>query len=133
MAKGKDRITGDMDMHGMIFAMCGGNPGALNVMVQLLQKTEAIDPDNALGGLGNILSLDTLRIYDDKIWMFYKDICGQDIITMIGVMRGVQLGKMSATELTSAINHPSGYGQLDSNRLADVLKQVREQLPNFAK
>ena len=129
----KERITGDMNGMQMIMVMAGGNPGALRVVMELMTKGGDIDPDSALGGMGCVLGLDTHKIYEDKIWMLYKDICGHDLTSVVGLLRGVQLGIMSESELTKAINHPSGYGQMAEERIADVLKQVRAQLPNFGK
>ena len=72
--------------------MSDGNPGAANVLAMLLKHGAEIDPDAAFGGFGCVLALDTLEIYGSDIWVFYKDVCGQELETMIGCERAVQMG-----------------------------------------
>lgn len=50
--------------------MVEGNPGAITVLVKLME-----DPL----GLITLASLDDRMIYGADIWIAYKDICGQDI------------------------------------------------------
>jgi len=109
-----------------ITKMVDGNPGALSVCVQMLAETEKIDPDAALKGFSGILMLDILGIYGAEIWMLYKDVCGEDITDTLAVLRGLQLGFISDSQLRHAIQN-RGDG-LDIN---DILNQVKEQLPNF--
>jgi hypothetical protein len=118
----------DLSMSTMevLVAMADGNPGALSAMMLLLEKGATIDPDSALGGLGNIMSLDTHGIYGPRIWMFYKDVCKQNLNHMIGLMRAVQLGYLSETTLSNAIDN-DGEG-LD---IPALLAQVKDRLPRF--
>lgn len=125
----KTRIELTDTTMGMILKMAGGNPGAMTVIVQLLEKGEAIDPDAAFGSLAQVLALDTHGIYEEKIWMFYKDICNQDIGMMIGLLRGIQLGIMPKRELKDALDQ--NYARMDGARIAEVLEAVRERLPAF--
>ena len=67
-------------MQEMLFKMSEGNPGALTVLLVILEKGEQIDPDGAMRGIGPILSLDSLGCYGSKIWMLYKDVCGQNLV-----------------------------------------------------
>ena len=103
-----------------------GNPRGLRVCVDLLAHGAEIDPDSAVGGLGNLLSLDTHKIYADRIWMLYKDVCGENLAHMAGVLRAVQLGILKESVLHHAIDH---YGDgIDVNAL---LSAVAERLPRF--
>jgi len=52
--------------------MSEGNPGAANVLGQMMQK----DPDT---GLIKILHLDDMNIRGTQIWLGFKDHCGQDM------------------------------------------------------
>ncbi len=110
----------------VIIKMCEGNLGAISVCRQLLSDTPKIDPDSFMGGVGIILSLDTLAIYGSRIWMLYKDVCGQNIHDTLAVLRGVQLGFISQATLNYAIDH---YGEGIS--VKDLVKQVKERLPKF--
>ena len=109
-----------------ITKMVDGNPGALNVLMRCLKDGGQIDPDSAMGGMGVILSLDTLGIYGSRIWMFYKDVCGEDLSTMLAMTRAHQLGLVSEVLLNRAIDN---YGEgLDIRALGAA---VKEYLPNF--
>jgi hypothetical protein len=110
----------------VITKMSGGNPGALSVCMDILDHGEQIDPDGALGGFGALLSLDTHEIYDHRIWMFYKDVCGEHLPKMLAVLRSCQLGFVTNGDLNHAID---SYGNgIDIN---DLVRQVIERLPAF--
>jgi len=117
----------DTPMSSMM-KMADGNPGAITVMTSLFKEGGEIDPQDFLGGLGQILSLDSLAIYGPRIWMFYKDVCGQNITKMIVCMRAVQLGLLPETKLNHAIDN---YGEgIDVD---DLHKQVCDKLEEFKK
>jgi hypothetical protein len=107
--------------------MCDGNPGGLTVLINLYKLSPSIDPDDAFGGLGPILSLDTLGIYGSRIWMLYKDVCDQSIPNVLTVLRAHQLGFLTDEDLNAAIDSGS---KLD---LQDLLKKVNGVIPDFAK
>lgn len=110
----------------VVMKLSDGNPGALSVCMQILFEGAEIDPDGFGGGLGALLGLDSLGIYSSRIWMLYKDVCGQDLPTTLAMLRGWQLGIISADVLSHAIDN-RGNG-LD---VANVYAQVHEQLPAF--
>lgn len=110
----------------VLWKMSGGNPGALRVCMEILKDGERIDPDNALGGLGIILSLDTLGLRGPKIWMLYKDVCDCDLPRMLAVLRGWQLGFISQDKLRHAVD---SYGEGIS--VPDICSQVTNKLPRF--
>ena len=127
----KVRIQGSDSIMNAIIKMSDGNPGAMSVCMRLLNEGHKIDPDDFMGGFGNVLSLDTHNIYGERIWMLYKDVCGEDLTTMIGLLRGVQLGFMPVHELKQSVE--GTYGSMDDQRISGILAQVRERLPAFAK
>lgn len=110
----------------VVTKMSEGIIGAVTVLMQLLEKGGAIDPDDFAEGFGSILSLDTHGIYGSEIWMLYKDVCGGDLVKMVGMLRAVQLGFLPEKDLKFAINN-RGEG-VDCE---DLLSQVRERLPKF--
>ncbi len=121
-----ERIQLNDSMLDVVSKMSEGNPGALTVCMELLRETENIDKDSALGGLGTILSLDSFNIYVSRIWMLYKDVCKQDIVKTIAVLRACQLGILTRTSLNYAIDN---YGRgID---VESLYKQVKAKLPNF--
>ena len=71
MTVSNDRITMDMSLFDVVFALSEGNPGALNVLMRYAQSTPL--------GILALLTFDTKRLYGARIWDLYSDICGQDI------------------------------------------------------
>lgn len=110
----------------------GFNPGAMGVLASILEKGAEIDPDDVFKGFGTIMSMDMFEIRGDKIWMLFKDICKQDLVRTIGMIRACQLGFLGRDNLLHAINHQYG----NPEKLLDVeglMMQVRERLPSFKK
>ena len=108
----------------------GDHRGTAHAKVPLDTTSPAIDPDAAgLGGLAPLLSLDMLGIYEDRIYVLYKYVCGMDITKMIAVIRANQLGIAGVTE--SALNHAID-SRGDGLDVDAVLAAVMDDLPNFA-
>jgi len=122
------RIQLNESLGSMIMKMVEGNPGAVLVCMQLIDESDKIDPDSMMGGIGQIMFLDTLGIYGSRIWMLYKDMCKENIATTIAILRAVQLGFLSESKLNHAINNWGDGVDLDS-----FVAQVQERLPNFRK
>ena len=110
-----------------IVKLSDGNPGATVVCIEMLKKGKDIDPDYVLGGLGILLMLDTFGIYGSRIWMLYKDVCKQDIVKTVAVLRAGQLGILDDDMLQHAIDN-RGEG-ID---IEDLHKKVRQRLPRFS-
>ena len=123
-----ERITGNDTTESMLKKMSEGNPGGLRVCIDILTHTPKFDPTNAIGGIGPILLLDTLGIYGSRIWMLYKDVCGERLPYCLATIRGFQLGIVSKADLNYAIDN---YG--DALDVAAARKGVEEQLPGFAR
>ncbi len=64
------RITLNDTIQSTVVKMSDGNPGAMTVLMKLLQKEH---------GIFKLLKLDTLGIYGSAIWVVYKDLLGEDI------------------------------------------------------
>lgn len=121
------RITLDMNIKDVIIAMCDGNPGALNVMMGLVNEGDKIDPEAGFGGgFHALLNLDSNGIYGSRIWMLYKDVCDQDLATTVGLLRAVQLGLLSSEALDTAIDD---YGA--GLNIGDLMGAVRAKLKEF--
>ena len=120
------RINLNDNTQSAIMKIVEGNPGALSVCTQALEKGPSVDPDSAFGGLGVLLDFDTLGLYGSKIWMLYKDVCGESIEKMMGVLRGRQLGLISSAQVLHAVE---SYG--DGIDVDALVRQVQERLPDF--
>lgn len=121
----KNQITLEDTTSTMLLKLSKGNPGAISVLVRMLKEGESIDPDS-MSPFMAILQLDSMGINNGSIWMLYKDICGQDLEKMLGVLRGVQLGLLSEEHLLAAIE--SRYKGVSVD---DLLSKVKKELPNF--
>jgi hypothetical protein len=97
------RIGLEDTVQSALVKMCDGNPGALRVMMGMLREGKAIDPLGFAGGLGAVLSLDTQGIYGSRIWLLYKDVCGESLVRTLAVLRAVQLGIISDSALGRAV------------------------------
>ena len=109
-----------------------GRPGAINVMCAMLKEGQQIDPDG-MGGIGALLMLDSHGIYGSDIWLLYRDICKQNLVDMIGVLRAVQLGFCPESALLGAIRACDGPFSADTVPLdvEGLVAQVRQRLPQF--
>lgn len=121
------RIQLQDSMIDVIKKMAGGNIGALRVLMEIIEKSPIIDPQGAMGGLGAILSLDTENIYEERIWMLYKDVCGENITKMLACLRASQLGIINSRQLNVTIDD---FGSLDVD---DILSKVKDRLEHFDK
>jgi hypothetical protein len=122
----EERIKFYDTMESVLLKMSEGNPGAITVLTRLLKESEDIDPQDMLGGLGKILYLDTLQIYGSRIWVLYKDVCGENLSKMVAVLRSVQLGDLSEKTIHHAIDN-RGEG-VDTDK---IMKAVKASLEKF--
>jgi hypothetical protein len=120
------KIQLDMSAMDMIMVMSEGNPGALKVLMESLDKVPEVDPDDVFGPWGLMMHLDSLGIYGERIWMLYKDLCGENITNTIAMARAWQLGIVRESDLKDAINGLTIFN------VSDIIEKVKERLPSFA-
>lgn len=130
-----DRIKGDMTMMDVFVVLADGNPGAVRVLLETTKASEKVDPDGMMGAFGAMLMFDTYRFYGSKIWMLYKDLCGQSIAKTLGMIRAMQLGYVDYKKVHTAIGDDLNFGKpevLDEYGGVDgLLAKVKEYLPRF--
>lgn len=113
----------------MLHKLTEGNPGAMRVAITLMGDAERVDPENAFGKYGPLISLDSNGIYGADIWMLFKDVCGESTLNVHTLMRAMQLG---------LIDHTTARQSIDAGKLVgdksfeDLLTLVRNALPTFA-
>ena len=125
-----DRLRMDMTMKDIVMAMSDGNPGAINVLMGVMLHGERIDPNSFAGRITPIFDMDSQRIYGPRIWMLFKDVCGESLEKMLAVLRACQLGGLAGCT-QEAIGHAidnSGEG-IDADA---ALAAVQKRLPRFA-
>lgn len=120
-----DRITLNDNAESMIVKLSEGVPGAVAVLVEMLERGAEIDPHSFAGRFSGLLKLDSIRIYGSDIWTLYKRVCDEDIVKTLAVLRAQQLGIIRSENIHAAIKG----GMLNPD---GILEQVRERLPNFA-
>jgi len=124
----KERIELHDSFHTIIYKMSGGNPGAISVLMGLLKFNEKIDPDSVMGPIGAILSLDTHKVWEEKIWILFKDVCQGNIVHMVALLRSVGMGIIYEEELHGFIRAM----KIEKERLEEITGKLKESLPNFA-
>src|ERR1041385_5757664 len=117
------------DFVTIVLNLSEGNPGAIRVCIQLFQQSEKIDPDCMIKGLGPLLELDVLDLYGTRVWLLYKDVCGEDLVKMAAVLRATQLGLIRKEEVLAAVSQPPRA----TLNLDEILSSVRKRLPRFGK
>ena len=123
-----ERITLDMNLQQVVMALGEGNPGALTVCCQLLKEGARIDP-LAWDPVCNLLDLDTMGIYGSRIWILYKDVCGQKLENMIALFRANQLGQLEGVtdwRIREAIDAKLPMFDFDA-----IMAAVRREIPDF--
>jgi hypothetical protein len=129
MAMSEQRIQLTDSLFDIMYKMSAGNPGALNVLCMLYKGAPSIDPDAGLGGFQPILGLDAEGIYASAIWFLFKDICQGNLVKMVAFLRARQLGLRGPL----IINDTTVRDVAAAIDCDDLLKRVREQLPNFTR
>lgn len=116
----------NMNIVEVIKALAEGNIGAVTVLTDMYKKNAEIDPESFLGEFTGIMFLDEYEIYGSRIWMLYKDVCGQNLSHALGLIRATQLGLCNIEDLNTAIDN-RGQG---INKLS-ILEQLQKELPEF--
>lgn len=117
----------------VVMKMAEGNPGAANVLSELLKQGRQIDPDSFCGGLATIMDFDTNGIYGCKIWVLYKDVCGQSIRRVMLLSRAAQLGFFSSSRIAAMASDETRRAGLTTEEWADIDAKVCARLEAFAK
>lgn len=126
---GKEKIQLTDSTMDVVVKMSEGNPGAMNVIMQML-KPNNIDPDNAMGGFGAILLMDTYGIYGTDIYILNNDICDRDLAKTLAVLRATQMGMFDSNILKDACHRQDRSGK-QLVPVEELYLKVKEMLPNF--
>ena len=113
-----------------INAITEKDPGAVLVCGKLMEMMDKIDPDCIWGVLGPLFSLDSLNIYGKRIYAFWHNVCDEDLVKMIAVMRAEQLGQLAEVNRATIDHAIDNYGE-GLKDLDTVVAAVKERLPNF--
>ena len=92
---GKEKLTGDMSPMDMIMTMCEGNPGALNVIMQMMN-----DPRSFM----DILLCDSLDIRGSKLYMLHNDCCERNNDKFNRTLMMLRCGIFSEEQIQANLN-----------------------------
>jgi len=126
------RITMGDSTENVVKKMSEGNIGAMNALMIILKNNERIDPYDAFGGLGPILTLDIYGIYGTDIYVLYSDICEKNISHMLAVLRAVQLSMFSQDVLKDACSRQD-YSGKEMIPVIELYDRVKKRLTDFDK
>lgn len=127
------RIVGTDDAKSIMVKMYDGNPGALSALMEINTHGAKIDPMDIMGGLGTILSLDTLGIYGTAIYILWSDQCHRDVRELIMLLRAYQLGFVSNERIKAVAEDQRNQTRFTKEEMDEFNTQVCERLPNFQK
>ena len=101
-----EKINGNMSMMDMIMVMCEGNPGAMTVLMKMLEEPT---------GILEVLCLDHYEIRGAKIWMLYKDCCGENMDRFYKTLRAIRMGAYSQDEVHQNLGLPYAFPFLSTS------------------
>lgn len=130
--KTETRINGSDSTMTAVTKMTNGNFGAIDALMNIIKDAPKIDPDNALGGIGIMLTLDTYGIYGTDIYVLYSDICGKNVTKMIACIRACQMGLFDSNILKDACSRQD-YSGRKLIPVDELILKVKEKLSNFDK
>ncbi len=130
--KHEERIKLEDSGMEMIMKLCEGNPGAIQALMEMLDKGAAIDPDNAFGMASGLFSLDSIGIYGSDIYVLHSDICGKQVNKTLAVLRSCQLGIFSNDTLRDACSRQD-YSGREMVPVEELYAKVKKQLLDFDK
>jgi hypothetical protein len=126
------RITLEDTTISAMTKMSEGNPGAMAAIMDLYNETPQIDPQCFAGGLGPILSLDTLGIYGTDIYVLWNDQCNRDTRRMVMILRAWQLGFIDGERLTRLAGDQMRTEIISEEEWKEINDKVVGQLESFA-
>ena len=90
----------------IITEMSEGNPGAMTVVMQLMD----LGNKGEFKAITTLLFLDTLEVYGSRLYMLWNDCCDRDINVMMDIVKQVQQGSRSHEDFNKHIGNGDGRG-----------------------
>ncbi len=101
-----EKITANMSTLDMVMTMCEGNPGALNVIMQMMR-----DPRSLM----DILLCDSLDIRGSKLYMLYNDCCNKNNEKFKRTLMMLRCGIFSKEQIQANLNLPYAMPFIDDS------------------
>ncbi len=119
------------NLQDVVAKMAGGNPGACMALCEMIKQGAGIDPQGFMGGLGAILSLDTLGIYGTDIYILYNDQCKRDIRKMLMLLRANQFGFLGSGEIKAVAADQLNETRFSEEKMNELDNKVCSYLKSF--
>lgn len=119
------RISGSDSIHSALLKMAEGNPDAISAMLNIYGRTLEIDPTIGLGQMHYIFLFDDFGIYGGTLWTLYKDVCDENVESVLTLFRAWQLGLLRRDKLTDIIVKGQRFDT------SELLARVQALLPTF--
>lgn len=91
------KLTLDTSVKDAIIIMSEGNPGAINVMMSLLNADYDV-------GVLLLLDMDDMNLRGSRIWIAFKDHCGSNLAKFIDCVHARD------AEMVKTVNKEQAYG-----------------------
>ncbi len=101
-----EKLTANMSLMDMMMVMSQGNPGALTVLMQMMENPN---------GILDIVLLDSLDIRGSKIWMLYSDSCNQDMGKFQRTLMALRSGAYTTEEIQDNLSLCNAQPFLDDS------------------
>lgn len=121
------RIEFDDDFKTIILKLSDGNPGAITALAKVSSEYVKIDPQSANADFSPLFDMDYLGFYGSDIWILFKNICGEDVLKFIVLMRSIQMGLLDGTKVQEAVENE--VGDFD---FVELLAKLQNKLNKFA-
>lgn len=122
-------------MQECIIIIAEGNPGAVTAMMHIIAEKPKIDPDAFDGGALFPLDMDQYGFYGSQIWILWKDVCKQEAINLIALLRANQLGQLAGItgeRIQKAVAaHNARPFEAEEFDFPTIIAAVKERLPKF--
>ena len=122
------RLRPDMSLQDAVLALSERVTGSLLALMTAAENSPRIDPNAAAGVWAPLLALDLYGITGSNIWQLWKDVCRENVVHFLAVLRAAQLGLVDVETVVGASQDPP-TATLDP---VDLLAKVKARLPKFA-
>lgn len=113
--------------------LCGNNPTVMLNLIEVYNKVPEIDPDNAMGGNSVLYLLDSYQIYDNDIYVLFKDVCAQDPALFLAVLKSVSLKELELERLKERLKKLHPVSPAEELPVQQLYARVVHRYPRFNK
>ena len=110
-----------------VLKLVGDDRAAAEACIAMVQAVARADPEAAFGPFTPLLILEQIGLTGARIGRFYRQVCGADAVTALGLLHAVRLGLVPVEVVKRAAD---GKGRVRTDAVLDL---VRARLPQFGR